>query len=136
MSESLHPLAPHHLPGFIAAPGQSDVLFTVVGVVLLAIVLIAGNLYFQLHSLPERMAHGANKVQLQVVAVLGLLALFTHNNLFWIAALLLALVQFPDFSTPLTRIADALEMPRRERASPALAAVEPADGTMRESADR
>lgn len=113
MVENLHPLAPHHLPGFIAGPGESDVLFTVMAIVLLAVVLIIGNLYFKLHSLPERMAHRANRVQLQVVAVLCLLALFTHNHLFWIAALLLALVQIPDFLSPLARIADALE--RRER---------------------
>ena len=42
------------------------------------------------------------------MAVLGLLALFTHNHIFWIAALLLAMVQFPDFSTPIYSIADSL----------------------------
>jgi multisubunit Na+/H+ antiporter MnhF subunit len=109
MAAELHPLAPHHLPGFIVGPGESDTLLTVMLVVLLAAVLLVGNLYFKLHALPERIAHRTNKVQFQVVAVLALLALFTHNNLFWIAALLLALVQLPDFSTPLTRIAAALE---------------------------
>ena len=41
--------------------------------------------------------------------MLALLALFTHNHLFWIAALLLALVQFPDFSSPLASMARSLE---------------------------
>ena len=41
--------------------------------------------------------------------MLALLALFTHNHLFWIAALLLALVQFPDFSSPLGSMARSLE---------------------------
>jgi hypothetical protein len=109
MMHDLHPLASDHLPGFIAAPGESDVLFIVMIVVLLAAVLIVGNLYFKIHSLPERIAHRGNKIQFQVVAVLCLLALFTHNHLFWISALLLALVQIPDFSSPLARIADALE---------------------------
>ncbi len=109
MAAELHPLAPHHLPAFIVGPGESDVLLTVMLVVLLAAVLFVGNLYFKLHALPERIAHRTNKVQFQIVAVLALLALFTHNNLFWIAALLLALVQLPDFSSPLSRIAVALE---------------------------
>jgi hypothetical protein len=46
---------------------------------------------------------------MQLVAVLTLLALFTHNNLFWIAALLLAFVQLPDFSSPMSSIAKSLE---------------------------
>jgi hypothetical protein len=104
-----HPAATGHLPAFITGPGQSDVLFVAVVVLVLVIVLTIGNLYLRLHALPERMAHGANKVQFQIVAVLALIALFTHNHLFWIAALLLAFVQFPDFSTPMTSIARSLE---------------------------
>ncbi|MDF2813538.1 MAG: hypothetical protein K0S56_4569, partial [Microvirga sp.] len=26
MTVSLHPAAPHHLPGFITAPGETDIL--------------------------------------------------------------------------------------------------------------
>jgi hypothetical protein len=43
------------------------------------------------------------------VAVLGLLALFTHIHLFWIAALMLALIDLPDFGTPLRSIAGSVE---------------------------
>jgi len=43
------------------------------------------------------------------VAVLGLLALFTHIHLFWIAALLLAMIDLPDFGTPLRSIAESAE---------------------------
>lgn len=107
MEGALHPLAPHHLPGFITAPGESDVLLNVMIVLLIGAVLVVGNLYLKLHSLPERMAH--RTTQFQIVAVLGLLALFTHEHIFWIAALLLALVRLPDFTTPLNRIADSLE---------------------------
>jgi hypothetical protein len=109
MAESPNPLAPHHLPYFITAPGQTDVLFIAMVVMLLVIVLIIGNLYFQLHALPDRIAHRSNRGQMQLVAVLTLLALFTHNNLFWIAALLLAFVQLPDFSSPMSSIAKSLE---------------------------
>jgi hypothetical protein len=64
------------------------------------------------------MAHRTNKVQLQFVAVLALLALFTHNHVFWIAALLLALVELPDFSTPMTSMALSLEkLSGRDKAS-------------------
>jgi hypothetical protein len=109
MTESPNPAAPHHMPFFITAPGETDVLFVAMLVLLLVIVLILGNLYFQLHSLPDRIAHRSNPGQMQLVAVLTLIALFTHNNLFWIAALLLAFIQFPDFSSPMNSIARSLE---------------------------
>jgi multisubunit Na+/H+ antiporter MnhF subunit len=107
--DEAHPAAVEHLPAFITAPGHSDVLFIAVIILVLAIVLMIGNLYLRLHALPERLAHGASKIQFQIVAVLALIALFTHNHLFWIAALLLAFVQFPDFSTPVASIARSLE---------------------------
>ena len=43
-----------------------------------------------------RFAH--KKVQFDIVCVLALLAMFTHMHIFWIARLLLALIDFPDFS--------------------------------------
>ncbi len=109
MSEQLHPLAPHHLPGFITAPGETDVWMVVMGIFLIVAVLAVGNFYLQLHSLPERMAHKSQKLQFEIVAVLGLLALFTHVHLFWIAALLLAMIDLPDFGTPLRSIASSVE---------------------------
>jgi hypothetical protein len=109
VNESLHPAAPDHLPGFITAPGDTDVLMVVVGIILIAAVLGVGNLYLTLHTLPERMAHRSQKLQFEVVAVLGLLALFTHNHLFWVIGLFLAMVDLPDFGTPLRRIAGSVE---------------------------
>jgi hypothetical protein len=108
MSEAVHPVATHHLPPFITAPGETGVLFYVtVGVLIISIVAV-GVLYFRLHALPEHIAHRTSKVQYEIVAVLALLALFTHNHTYWIAGLLLAMVQLPDFSTPLARIAESL----------------------------
>jgi hypothetical protein len=109
VSEALHPAAPHHLPGFITAPGDTDTLMVVVGIVLIGSVLAVGNFYLHLHTLPERMAHKSQKLQFEIVAVLGLLALFTHIHLFWIVGLLLAMVDLPDFGTPLRRIAGSVE---------------------------
>ena len=124
MSESLHPSAPHDLPGFITAPGDTDVLMVVVGIVLVGAVLVVGNLYLHLHALPERMAHKSQKLQFEIVAVLGLLALFTHNHLFWVIGLLLAMVDLPDFGTPLRRIAGSVEkiagVPHGRREPPSL----------------
>ncbi len=109
-TEAINPLAPHHLPWFIVAPGETDYLFTVTGIFLLVMIVIVGNLYFQLHSLPERRAHHhTSAVQMEIVAVLALLALFTHNHVLWIAALLLAFVQIPDFSTPIYSMAESLD---------------------------
>jgi len=102
-------MTPHHLPFYLARPGETDVLMIVMAIFLIAAVLAVGNIYLRLHSLPERMAHKSQKLQFEIVAVLGLLALFTHIHLFWIAALLLALIDLPDFSTPLGRIAGSVE---------------------------
>src|ERR1700687_386496 len=109
VNESLHPAAPHHLPSFITAPGDTDVLMVVVGIVLVGSVLAVGNFYLHLHTLPERMAHKSQKFQFEIVAVLGLLALFTHNHLFWVIGLFLAMIDLPDFSSPLRRIAGSVE---------------------------
>lgn len=108
MDVEAHPDAIDHLPFFITAPGETDVLFYVMVVFLLAVILVVGNLYFQLHAFPERMAHRTSKVQMEIVAVLCLIALFTHNHLFWIGALLLAMIQLPDFTSPLVSIARSL----------------------------
>jgi hypothetical protein len=109
MAESLHPAASHNLPQFITAPGETDVLMVVMSIVLLVSVVMFGILFFRLHTLPERMAHRTHKLQFEIVAVLGLIALFTHMHIFWIAGLLLAMVDLPDFGTPLNRIAGSAE---------------------------
>ena len=102
MTESTHPAASDHLPSFITAPGETDVLMVVMAIILLLFVLMVGVLYFRLHALPERFAH--KKVQFEIVCVLALLAMFTHMHIFWIAGLLLALIDFPDFSGLFRRI--------------------------------
>ena len=108
----LHPAASPHMPAFITAPGDTDVLLAVMAVVLVVSVLAIGVFFFWLHSLPERMVH--NKVQFDIVAVLALISLFTHMHSFWVAALIIALIPFPDFSFPefsssMKRIAGSLE---------------------------
>jgi hypothetical protein len=109
LTDKLHPAAPHHLPPFITSPGETDIWMVAMGIVLIAAVLAVGNIFFKLHSLPERMAHKSQKLQFEVVAVLCLLALFTHIHLFWVAALILAMIEIPDFSTPLRSIAGSVE---------------------------
>lgn len=105
----IHPAAPHHLPGFLPGPDGSDGLLVVTAVIVVAIVLVVGSLFFRLHSLPERMAHKGHKLQFEIVAVLCLLSLFTHVHMFWVAGLLLALVRIPDFGGMYDRVARALE---------------------------
>jgi hypothetical protein len=109
VSEQLHPAAPHHLPFFIPGADGSDTLMVVMGIFLVAAVLWVGTLYWKLHSLPERMAHKSQKLQFEIVAVLGLISLFTHMHIFWIAGLLLAMIDLPDFGTPLRSIAGSVE---------------------------
>jgi hypothetical protein len=100
-------MAPHHLPSFISGPNEGDPLYVFVTLLVLAAVIGLGVLFFTLHSLPERLGH--KKLQFEIVAVLGLLSLFTHIHAFWVAALLLALIDLPDFLSPLKRMAAALE---------------------------
>jgi hypothetical protein len=109
MDKTLHPAATQHLPGFITAPGDTDVLMVLGTVVLLVSVVAFGVLFLTLHTLPERMAHKSHKLQFEIVAVLGLLALFTHQHIFWVAGLLLALIDLPDFGGWLGRIAGSVE---------------------------
>src|SRR5690348_7083415 len=105
----MHPAAPHHLPFFIPGADGSDPLMVVTGLFLVGTLLWVGTLYWKLHSLPERMAHRTHKLQFEIVAVLCLISLFTHMHIFWIAGLLLALIDLPDFGTPLNRIAGSAE---------------------------
>ena len=107
MSE-LHPLAPHHPPFFITPSGETDVLLVATGIILLLAVIGIGIFYFKLHALPEHMAHRGQKIQFEIVSVLCLIALFTHNHAFWIAGLLLAIIPLPDFTSPLTSMAQSL----------------------------
>src|SRR5262245_19454003 len=107
-------MASHGMPPFITAPGQTDVLLVCMAFVLVGAVLAAGVFFFWLHSLPERMVHNSTKVHFDIVAVLGLLSILTHIHLFWVAALLIALVKLPEWSIPdcsrlLGRIAGAIE---------------------------
>ncbi|TQF41781.1 hypothetical protein UNPF46_07160 [Bradyrhizobium sp. UNPF46] len=105
----MHPAAPHHLPFFVPASDGADVLMVIMGIFLVAAILWAGTLYWKLHSLPERLAHKSQKLQFEIVAVLGLISLFTHMHVFWVAGLLLAMIDLPDFSTPLRTIAGSVE---------------------------
>ena len=109
MADSLHDAATHHLPSFITAPGETDVLMVIVTIVFIAAVLGFGIFFLRLHTLPERMAHSTHKLQFEIVAVLGLIALFTHKHIFWVIGLVLALIEFPDFGTMMSRIARSVE---------------------------
>lgn len=124
MTTSSHPSAPEHLPWFITAPGATDVLYVITTIVVVAAVVLLGVMFFWLHSLPERMGH--KKLQFEIVAVLGLISLFTHMHIFWIMGLLLALIDLPDFATPLRRIADLAEK---------MAGIESQSATARSEAD-
>jgi len=95
------------MPWFLTAPGETDTLFTFTTMMVIATILGLGIVFFTLHSLPERLGH--KKLQFEIVAVLGLLSLLTHVHAFWVAGLLLALVDLPDFQTPLKRMAASLE---------------------------
>lgn len=118
MPETLLPQVPEHLPFFITPPGETDVLMNVMIAVVVGIVVLIGVFYLKLHALPERMAHKGSKVQFEIVAVLALLALLTHNHIFWVAALLLAMVQIPDVTGTLASMSRSLDRMAGSDASP------------------
>lgn len=116
-----NPTTPDHLPIFLPGPDGSDPLLIVTALILLAATLMIGVIYFRLHALPEQRGH--HKLQFELCAVLALISLFTHNHLLWVIALVLALIDLPDFTTPLTRIAAALESrPSTARRTPLIEA--------------
>ena len=108
MVEPGSPASSVDLPWFIARPGQTDVLLVIMGVFLVVFIFLIGVLMLRLHHLPEHIAGKEQKIQYQFVAVLSLLAMLTHENVLWIAALLLALVDLPDFTGPFDRIGQSI----------------------------
>jgi len=108
MNEPTAKVVHDHLPFYITAPGESDILFIAVTISLIAIVVGSGALYFTIQHIPDRIAKGTSKVQMQLVGLLALISLFTMNNLYWIAAILVAAIRIPDFMAPLTDIARSL----------------------------
>ena len=109
MAGEIHPLAPHTLPPFIGTADGGDPLFSAIIYIVIFAVLGVGVVYLKLHAIPEQLAHKHGNTQSQLIMVLALLALFTHNNIFWVAALILALLKLPDFLTPLNNISESLK---------------------------
>jgi hypothetical protein len=103
-----NPIATTHLPFFITPPGQTDVLYNVTLAFLVGCIILTGVVFLTIHSLPERMAHKSQKVLLDLIALLCLLALLTHEHLFWFIAIILAFIDIPDFLTPVNRIANSV----------------------------
>jgi len=109
ITATTHAMATGHIPGFLPGADGSDPLFSGMVVFTIILVLFIGSFYFRLHAIPEHMAHSDNHAQMQVIGILCLLALFTHNNMFWVVALLVAAFRMPDFLSPLQSIAGSLE---------------------------
>ena len=118
MTGDIHPLAPHSLPPFVGAADGSDPLFSAIIFIVILAVLGVGVFYLKLHAIPEQLAHKHGNTQSQLIMVLALLALFTHNNIFWVAALILALLKLPDFLTPINSISESLKKLTPEEADP------------------
>ena len=109
MSESVTNVTQENLPFFITGPGESDILFTAVTISLILIILGFGALYFTIQAIPDRLAEGTSKAQMQIVGILGLISLITLNNAYWVAALLLAAIRIPDLVTPFKSISRSLK---------------------------
>jgi hypothetical protein len=108
MVAQMNPAAVGHPPAYFAEPGSADILMWVVAAIVVLAILGTGLLFLTLHTLPERIAHKRQKLQFEIVAVLGLLSLLTHIHWFWIAGLILALVDLPDFMGLFRKMAGSL----------------------------
>jgi multisubunit Na+/H+ antiporter MnhF subunit len=124
VSDQLHPAATHHLPFFITAPGETDVVLNITLWFVVACIILTGVIFLTIHSLPERMAHNSKKILLDLIALLCLLALLTHEHLFWFIAIILAFIDIPDFLTPVNSIAKSMKSLAAQEGG-----VEPADGS-------
>jgi multisubunit Na+/H+ antiporter MnhF subunit len=111
-----NPAATTHLPFFITPPGQTDVLFHVTLWFVVLCIILTGVIFLTIHSLPERMAHASKKILLDLIALLCLLALLTHEHIFWFIAIVLAFIDIPDFLTPVNRIARSVATMAGEKA--------------------
>jgi len=109
MSEISTNVIQEHLPFFITGPGESDVLFTAVSISLVLVIISFGALYFTIQAIPDRLAEGTSKAQMQIVGILGLISLVTLNNIYWVAALLLGAMRIPDLVTPFKSISRSLK---------------------------
>lgn len=109
MTASSNPVVSTHLPFFITPPGETDVLLNITLWFVVACIILTGVVFFTIHSLPERMAHKSKKILLDLIALLCLLALLTHEHFFWFVAIVLAFIDIPDFLTPVNRIAKSME---------------------------
>ena len=78
-------------------------------VFLILIVLGFGAIYFTIQAIPDRLVEGTSKAQMQLVGILGLVSLFTMNNAYWVAALLLATIRIPDLVTPFKSMSRSLK---------------------------
>lgn len=125
MADNMNPLAPHALPFYAPGADGSDQMMFTTAIVMAFGILMLGVVFFHIHSLPERMAHRTQKVQMEVVAVLCLLALLSHIHAFWVAALLLAMIDIPTMARPVERIAGSLERIADRDAPPAEPPPEP-----------
>jgi hypothetical protein len=119
-------VATAHIPFFITAPGQTDTILAAVTIFVIAAVVLAGIFFLTLHTLPERIAHRSRKVQFDIVAILGLIALFTNEHIYWIIGLLLAFIEIPDFGSPVQRMVAAVEKIAATRSGPAPAVTQSA----------
>lgn len=131
MNEPTAKMVHDNLPFYITGPGESDILFAAVTISLIAIVVGFGALYFTIQAIPDRIVKGSSKSQMQLVGLLGLISLFTMNNLYWIAAILLAAIRIPNFMAPLTDIARSLRSPADRRTTPGGSEI----GEMRETTE-
>lgn len=105
----MHPMAPAHLPSFAPGMDGSDGMLFNTGVFLVIAISCIGILIFMIHAIPEKVAHRSRKAQMEIVSVLCLLSLLSHNHIFWVIGLFLAFVDFPKLGEPFSRIALALE---------------------------
>ena len=97
MKPSMHPAAPDHLPGFIVAPGEVDVLFVAVTILLTIAIVIIGTVYCKRFGINNFINRRSYVIQAEVLATLVLIMILTQNKYFGFAALLLAFIPIPDF---------------------------------------
>ena len=84
MKPSMHPAAPDHLPGFIVAPGEVDVLFISVTILLVISIVIIGSFYNK--RINNVINNRSYIIKAEVFAMLVLAMIITKNKYFGIAA--------------------------------------------------
>ena len=104
VGQAINPVAPHHLPWFMTAPGTTDYLLYGMLAFVILVVIAFGNLYSQLGAcVAGADAHRQTRCGCEIVCVASPSSLFSRTTTFSGSGIAARALQFPNFPRRCTR---------------------------------